>query len=185
MMGRQDRDQGQLFFEFSLDEMIPTDHLLRPINVFATAVLADLHRRDHGGQADNRRSSGPDTAAVRPSQLAACFIRIDANHGDRSIGCLRHGVLLAGLALRNHAPTIYPQSVHGRRGRPDSYGIDTVDMWRRAPTHIDRILKGAKSADLPVQLPTRFELAINLKIAKALGLTVPATPLERADEVIE
>jgi hypothetical protein len=73
MMGRQDRDQGQLFFEFSLDEMIPTDHLLRPINVFATAVLADLHRRDHGGQQKIKRSGH---AAVRPSQLAACFIRI-------------------------------------------------------------------------------------------------------------
>jgi putative ABC transport system substrate-binding protein len=66
-----------------------------------------------------------------------------------------------------------------------SYGIDQVDTWRRAATYVDRILRGAKPAELPVQLPTKFEMAVNLKTAKILGLVVPTSILLRADETIE
>jgi len=66
-----------------------------------------------------------------------------------------------------------------------SYGTDQVDLWRRAATYVDRILRGAKPAELPVQMPTKFEMVVNLKTAKALGLAVPPSILLRADEVIE
>jgi putative tryptophan/tyrosine transport system substrate-binding protein len=93
--------------------------------------------------------------------------------------------LITSLAARYHVPTIYPYRWMVAEGGLISYGIDNTDLYRRAPTYIDRILKGAKPADLPIQLPTKFELAINLKTAKALGIDIPATLLGHADEVIE
>src|SRR5262245_11853058 len=93
--------------------------------------------------------------------------------------------LIVSLAARHRLPTIYPYRYMAVGGGLISYGIDTTDLWRRASNYVDRILKGAKPAELPVQLPTKFELAVNLKAAKALGLEVPATLLARADEVIE
>ena len=93
--------------------------------------------------------------------------------------------LIISLAARHRLPVIYPYRYWVVDGGLISYGIDQIDLYRRVPTYIDRILKGAKPAELPVQLPTRFELTVNLKTAKALGLTIPESFLQRADEVIE
>ena len=96
-----------------------------------------------------------------------------------------HRGLVMGLAARHRLPAIYPFRYIAMAGGLVSYGVDVADSYRRMATYVDRILRGAKPADLPVEAPTKFELVINLKTAKALGLTVPATLLGRADEVIE
>jgi putative tryptophan/tyrosine transport system substrate-binding protein len=88
-------------------------------------------------------------------------------------------------AARNKIPAIYWNSIIARDGGLLSYGPDTGDMFRRAAPYVDRILRGVKPAELPVQLPTKFQMAVNLKTAKALGLTLPPSILLRADEVIE
>ena len=88
-------------------------------------------------------------------------------------------------AARNNVPAVYDLSAFARDGGLLSYGVDRVDTFRRAATYVDRILHGAKPAELPVQLPTKFEMVVNLKTAKALGLTLPETPLATADEVIQ
>jgi ABC-type uncharacterized transport system substrate-binding protein len=89
------------------------------------------------------------------------------------------------LAARNNLPAVYAQSVFARDGGLLSYGPDQRDIFRRSASYVDRILRGAKPADLPVQLPIKFEMALNAKTAKALGLAVPPSILLRADEVIE
>jgi putative ABC transport system substrate-binding protein len=98
---------------------------------------------------------------------------------------LQHRKLIISLALQHKLPTVYFLRGFVTDGGLVSYGSDTIDLHRRAASYIDRILKGEKPADLPVQAPTKYELVINLKIAKALGLTVPDALLARADEVIE
>jgi putative ABC transport system substrate-binding protein len=93
--------------------------------------------------------------------------------------------MINSLAVRYRLPTIYPYRYFAADGGLIAYGPDQIDQWRGAARYVDRILKGEKPADLPVQAPTKYELAINLKTAKALGLTVPPQLLSRADEVIE
>jgi putative tryptophan/tyrosine transport system substrate-binding protein len=96
-----------------------------------------------------------------------------------------HRVPIILAAARNNVPAVYNESDFVRDGGLLSYGVDVVDTWRRAATYVGRILRGAKPAELPVQLPTKFEMAVNLKTAKLLGLTVPPLLLTLADEVIE
>jgi putative ABC transport system substrate-binding protein len=93
--------------------------------------------------------------------------------------------LIVTLAARHKLPAIYNNRIFAVGGGLISYGTDVIDQYRQAANYVDRILKGEKPADLPVQAPTKYETVLNLKTAKALGLDVPATVLVRADEVIE
>ena len=92
---------------------------------------------------------------------------------------------IAGLALKSRSPSMYDSRVAVEAGGLMSYGADEADIYRRVAYFVDRILKGAKPADLPVEQPTKFELVINLKTAKQLGLTIPQSVLYRADKVIK
>ena len=96
-----------------------------------------------------------------------------------------HRAEIISLAARYRLPAVYPWRFFAEQGGLLSYGSEQRDLFRRAATYVDRILKGEKPADLPVQAPTEYKLVINLKTAKALGLTVPPTLLDRADKVIE
>jgi putative ABC transport system substrate-binding protein len=96
-----------------------------------------------------------------------------------------HRDRIIALATRLRLPNIYPFRYYPLNGGLASYGPDQIDQYKRAASYIDRILKGEKPADLPVQAPTKYELVINLKTAKVLGLTVPPSLLATADEVIE
>jgi len=102
-----------------------------------------------------------------------------------SPGTFRYRKLITALAIRHRLPAVYPFRYFVDVGGLISYGTDRIDQFRRAAGYIDRILKGEKPADLPVQAPTKYELVINLKTAKAQGLTIPPSVLARADEVIE
>jgi putative ABC transport system substrate-binding protein len=98
---------------------------------------------------------------------------------------ISHRKSIITLAAQHRLPAIYPLRIFAIDGGLISYGPDTIDQFRRAASYVDRILKGEKPADLPVQAPTKYELIVNLKTAKALGLTIPQSLLATADEVIE
>jgi ABC-type uncharacterized transport system substrate-binding protein len=120
-------------------------------------------------------------------QSVESFVRV-ANGGlivTASGAAQRHRGLIIGLAARHNLPAIYWERFFVVAGGLISYGPSLIHQYRRAAEYVDRILRGEKPADLPVQAPTKYELAINLKTAKAIGLDMPATVLSRADEVVE
>jgi len=98
---------------------------------------------------------------------------------------LAHRTRITELAMRNHLPTLYQLREHADAGGLMAYGASRAELWRRAAVYVDKILKGAKPTDLPVEQATKFELVINLKTAKAIGLTIPQPLLVRADQVIQ
>jgi putative ABC transport system substrate-binding protein len=126
-----------------------------------------------------------DTTEIE--QSLAAFTR--ASNGGMIVTAalytVNHSDLLVALAARYKLPAVYPFRRFVNQGGLASYGPDAVDPYRQAADYVDRILKGEKPSDLPVQAPTKYELVINFKTAKALGLSVPTTLLARADEVIE
>jgi putative ABC transport system substrate-binding protein len=129
----------------------------------------------------NMRDAGEIERAV------AAFAR--SPHGGLIVtagaAATRHRDLIIALAARHKLPAVYYARHFAAAGGLISYGPDFVDQYRRAAGYVDRVLKGEKPADLPVQAPTKYELVINLKTAKALGLNIPEALIGRADEVIE
>ncbi len=127
---------------------------------------------------------------AREDQFDAAFSELSRNRAGALV-VLPHGMyfrerrVLAELAGKNRLPTMYEFRPYVDAGGLISYGADVLDLYRRAARYVDKILKGAKPADLPVEQPTKFELVINLKTAKTLGLTIPPSLVARADQVIE
>jgi putative ABC transport system substrate-binding protein len=116
-------------------------------------------------------------AAMAKERVGGVFVMTDP-------AFISHRARLADLAARNRLPSIFTQREDAEAGALMSYGPSLSDLWRRAATYVNKILKGARSADLPVEQPTKFELVINLKTARAIGLTLPQSLVQRADEVI-
>jgi putative ABC transport system substrate-binding protein len=188
---------GFMQFEYSLAGKWP--ELLREIapNVKRAAVLRDAAISSGVGQFAVIQAVAPSLGIeVSPINV------LDAGEIERSIVTFArfpngglivtasalsnvHRDLITSLAARHKLPAVYPFPYIATVGGLINYGPDLTDQYRRAADYVDRILKGAKPADLPVQVPAKYELTINLKTAKALGLTVPPTLLARADEVIE
>jgi len=143
-------------------------------SAFAASLGLDLRPINVSSVAEMERS------IQRFAQEADCGMVV-TNSGPTIV----HRDLVISLAARYRLPAIYPQRLFAAAGGLIAYGSSPTDPYRRAAGYVDRILKGARPGELPVQNPTQFELVINLRTAKALGLPVPATLLARADEVIE
>jgi putative tryptophan/tyrosine transport system substrate-binding protein len=126
-----------------------------------------------------------DPKDIEASFRAASKGRADAVLTLTSIILLNHRTQVAELAVKSRLPAIYPQTEYTEAGGLMYYGANILDLYRRAATYVDKILKGAKPADLPVEQPIKFELVINLKTAKQIGLTIPPNVLARADRVLK
>ncbi len=147
---------------------------LKEVQAGARALGVTLHSVEARSREELERS----LAAMKPNRPSALLMTADAVH-QRYIG------RIVAFALENRLPAMYQLKEAVDRGGLMSYGASLTDLGRRAATYIDKILKGAKPADLPVEQPTKFELVINMKTAKALGLEIPQSILVRADEIIQ
>ena len=172
-----------------LRELVPSASkiaiLVNPGNPMHRLVLAEEVPRT----ARNLGVALPIVEATTAEELDIAFASAAAQHADAVIVfgdtlTIFQAPRVIALAAEHHLPAIYLFRQFANGGLI-VYGPDIADLFRRAAGYVDKILKGAKPADLPVQQPTKFELVINMKTAKALGLTVPASLLVRADEVIE
>ena len=152
----------------------PFDYFKRSLEASAASLAIELVSTHVETAADIERAV--EAASLKPN--AGLILPPDAT-------TVTHRDLIIALAARYRLPAVYPFRYFATEGGMMSYGPNQIDQWRGAATYVDRILRGGKPSDLPVQQPTKFELVINLKTAKALGLNIPpAFPL-RADEVIE
>jgi putative ABC transport system substrate-binding protein len=188
---------GFTSFEYSLSgKWLELLKELAP-NVTRAAVLRDPATAFGIGQfaaiQSTASSSGVELSVIDPRdageiERALAAFAHEPNGGviiTQSGHVVTHRDLIISLATRDRLPNVYPYRYYPMSGSLASYGPDPFHNYRRAATYVDRILKGEKPADLPVQAPTKYELVINLKTAKALGLEIPSSMLARADEVIE
>lgn len=172
---------------------------LKEIAPRVTSVLALLHVETaaHAGFLRTAQSAAPSlgvtlsTASVHnATEIETAMMALSARVNSGLL-VMPHPVttanreLILKLAAKYRLPAVYPFQYYAAAGGLISYGIDLVDLYRRAATYVDRILRGVKPRELPVQAPSKFEMVINLKSAKALDLTIPPTLLARADDVIE
>jgi putative ABC transport system substrate-binding protein len=188
---------GFIYFEFGIGGKWL--ELLKEIapGVMRAAVLRDAATTTGVGQFAAIQSVAPsfgvelspigvrNAGEVEPAVTAFARSSNDGLIVTASVLAIAHRDLIISVAARHRLPAVYPFRRFVTGGGLISYGPDTVDQFRRAAAYVDRILKGEKPADLPVQAPTKYETVLNLKTAKALGLDIPATVLARADEVIE
>ncbi len=159
--------------------------LSNPANAYHQLAIREVNvaARSLGVQLQLLEARGPNEfdgafAAMAKERVGALLVLSDAMLNS-------HRVRLADLAARSRLPAAYGVRESVEAGGLMSYGPSFLDLFRRAATYVDKILKGARPGDLPVEQPTKFELVINLKTAKALGLTIPPSLLQRADQVIE
>jgi putative ABC transport system substrate-binding protein len=188
---------GFLQFEYSLAAKWP--QLLKEVvpAVSRAAVLRDAANVSGIGQfaviQSVASSAGVDVSAINLQDAGEIERAVTAFAGSANGGLIvtssaltaRHHELIISLAARYKLPAVYHRRYYVSSGGLMSYGVDFLDQYRRAAGYVDRILRGEKAADLPVQAPTKYELVVNAKTAKALGLELPATVLARADEIIE
>jgi putative ABC transport system substrate-binding protein len=146
--------------------------------------------REAEGAARQLRLRLQPLAARNPREIDTAFVAISREKPDAVIVLLDsmfldHRTRIADLAIRHRLPTVYGAAEHAQAGGLMTYGPDIPSMFIRAATYVDKILRGAKPADLPVEQPTKFEVVIDLRTAKTLGLTIPPALLLRADHLIE